>query len=149
MSGCITNIKLLDICCFFRENYHELSAEINDMLELLERAGEYYKAYLNKNTVMGHIENECKQRAYPNLESLYKKLEDIEKGLANVLFQDVDFLNIRESLINIDDKEHSFIGYIKKAKRVLEYLLYEIDRIKATENIVKRITILKGMLAYS
>ena len=139
--------KLNNICIYIHENFDKLQKEFANILQLLLTAESYSVAYREKNMAVMHFRTSVSKFDNKVLKTLYDKLEDIEEGIGNEFFQQIDFVNIYENICKEISKSDGVI-YIWKVKKAWEYIIYEIDRIINSSDLKKNIAVLKGIIAY-
>ena len=149
MVNCISNVRIFRVCSYIKGNIEEISKELRRMQTYLKSAGNYYKAYLDKEVARAHLRSDEQEFKYPCLEELSKRLWGVDKTAIEEVFQGIDFLNIESFLFDPKDEETDFVATIQKCQSVVYNLIYQVERIEKTDNIDKQIAIVKGMIAYN
>lgn len=143
------NEKLADVCTFITDNYNKLVTELEEILKLLDEACTYESAYCNISKVMPllHLKNSINKCDGEVLSQLLKLLETITKDSKKEFSQNVDLINMYSVVIN-ELKKVNVRSLSSKSKKAINYIIYELGRIKSQDDINKKIIILKGMIMY-
>ena len=140
--------KLAAVCLDICSNYEKLMEEFKQIEEILSTAEICGVAYLKRNMVAMHLRSYLKADiTFETLKSIVDKLNLISENAGNEFVQNVDFLNICNAILTENIKEN-VVPYVWDVKKVMHYLLYPLGRIKTAEKIEKKVSILKGMIAY-
>lgn len=140
--------KLAAICLDICSNYEKLMEEFKQIEEILSTAEICGVAYLKRNMVAMHLRSYLKADiTFETLKSILDKLNLVSENAGTEFVQNVDFLNICNAILDENTKEN-VVPFVWDAKKVMHYLLYQLGRIKTAEKIEKKVSILKGMIAY-
>ena len=139
--------KLASICEYICKNYEELKKEISSVRNMLCVIEGLAMAYLNEPLIEMHSEYRNIVISTAVLSKVADEVECVQKGAKDEFLQGIDFCNIAHDLNSINERSE-LIFFIWKAKKTLDYIAYQIDRIKNTTYLTKQVAILKGMIAY-
>ncbi len=135
------------ICLFICENYEKLQSEFSAIRDVLNTVESYGIAYKEQKTILFSIKYYVAPYDSEILSSIVNELEYVKPGSKAEFLQNINFIDLLDPIKDKKDRGQ-IVTFVWKARRILESIIYQIDRIKNTLDLQKQVAILKGMIAY-
>ena len=140
--------KLFDLCRIIHQDYSLLDHEfciLERFIVSTEKCEVAYRAE-DRRMIFWHMKDVDWLDDITVLKIVVEMLEECFIGAKEELFCGIDFFNFLNELSEKDGKI-SEVEYIWKAKKVINSIEVQFGKIASTDDSMKQIAILKGMLA--
>lgn len=141
------NQQFIEICNIICNNYSILEKELGRLKNQIDMIENCLMAYSDRSFIKLHLDANKESFECDILTEILGKIEEIKEGSKKEFLQDIDLMNIVEEVLKISNT-FDLILYIWKAKNVLSYIKFQMERISNAAVPFKRVAILKGMIAY-
>ena len=139
-------LKFLRLCCDICSSYEKLQKEFLEIKDILSVAETCALAYSDMSFIKMHLDDK-QDLKLEVIGKIISEVEEIKEGSKEELLCNINFVNIKDEMAGKENKGE-LIDFVTKAKKTLEYVIYQIDRIYTVDNGEKQVAILKGMIAY-
>ena len=143
----ITQRLFEKICANIEASYNMLVREISEIDNVLKSLECYAIAYKDTNVIKSSIKNLNINYSYINLKKIVDALEMVKSNSKEELFRGTNLYKIHEEVLLKDNRGEMLI-FIWEAKKTLQNISYQLERINNSNCTQKKISILKGMIAY-
>jgi len=143
----ITQSLFEKICANIEASYNMLVREISEIDNVLKSLECYAIAYKDTNMIKSSIKNLNINYSYINLKKLVDDLETLKCNSKTEVFRGVNLYKIHEEVLSKKNRRDMVI-LVWESKKILQNISYQLERINNSNCTQKKISILKGMIAY-